>query len=141
MSSDHGHHDPGPNNTVFRNGLPVAFIDFDFAAPGGILEDVGYMAWTWCVSSKPEPGSVELQAAQLRVLADAYGLARQDRQGLVAAMIQRQSQNIAFWSERIDAFEGPPTNTAEIQERVDGSRREMDFTKAHSELFLEAIGV
>ncbi|MEU1185200.1 phosphotransferase [Streptomyces sp. NPDC005820] len=46
------HHDPGPNNTVFRDGVPVAFIDFSEAAPGDRLEDVGYFAWTWSVSSK-----------------------------------------------------------------------------------------
>lgn len=45
------HHDPGPNNTVFRDGVPVAFIDFDFAAVGETLEDVGYTAWSWCISS------------------------------------------------------------------------------------------
>ncbi|MCX4398688.1 aminoglycoside phosphotransferase family protein [Streptomyces sp. NBC_00257] len=28
------HHDPGPNNVVFRNDRPTAFIDFDTAAPG-----------------------------------------------------------------------------------------------------------
>jgi Ser/Thr protein kinase RdoA (MazF antagonist) len=135
------HHDPGPNNTVFRNGRPVAFIDFDFAAPGGILEDVGYMAWTWCVSSKPVRGPIEAQAAQLRVLADAYGLALQDRAGLVMAMIQCQSRNITFWNERIDRFEGPQTSSADIQEHVDWSRREMEFTAAHRELFLKALGV
>ena len=134
------HHDPGPNNTVFQNGLPVAFIDFDFAAPGAILEDVGYMAWTWCVFSKPERGPVERQAAQLRVLADAYGLVLRDRRGLVAAMLQRQAQNIAFWSERIDVFEGIPTSSAEIRERVDWSKREMEFTDAHRALFVSAIG-
>ncbi|MET7353374.1 phosphotransferase family protein [Streptomyces mirabilis] len=37
------HHDCGPNNVVFRDGLPYAFIDFDTAAPGLPLEDVGYM--------------------------------------------------------------------------------------------------
>ncbi|WP_258564624.1 phosphotransferase, partial [Streptomyces himalayensis] len=26
--------------------VPVAFIDFDTAAPGDPLEDLGYMAWT-----------------------------------------------------------------------------------------------
>ncbi|MFC9664689.1 phosphotransferase family protein [Nocardia sp. NPDC127606] len=36
------HHDPGPNNTVFRDARPVAFIDFDYAAPGDPLEDLGY---------------------------------------------------------------------------------------------------
>ncbi|TKA09590.1 hypothetical protein FCI23_21890 [Actinacidiphila oryziradicis] len=39
------HHDPGPNNTIFRNGTPAAFIDFDTAAPGSPLEDLAYMAW------------------------------------------------------------------------------------------------
>lgn len=37
------HHDCGPNNVVFRDGLPYAFIDFDTAAPGLPLDDVGYM--------------------------------------------------------------------------------------------------
>lgn len=50
------HHDCGPNNTVLRAGRPVAFIDFDFAAAGDPLEDVAYLVWSWCVSSKPERG-------------------------------------------------------------------------------------
>lgn len=37
------HHDPGPNNMVFVDDAPVAFIDFDTAAPGDPLEDLGYM--------------------------------------------------------------------------------------------------
>ncbi|WP_082558172.1 phosphotransferase family protein [Kitasatospora sp. MBT66] len=40
------HHDVGPNNAVFVDGVPVAWIDFDTAAPGSPLEDVGYAAWT-----------------------------------------------------------------------------------------------
>ncbi|MGW7510125.1 phosphotransferase family protein [Streptomyces massasporeus] len=44
------HHDPGPNNTVFSEGVPVAFIDFDTAARATPLEDRGYVAWTWCIS-------------------------------------------------------------------------------------------
>lgn len=67
------HHDPGPNNTVFADDVPFAFIDFDTAAPGDPLEDLGYMAWTWCISSKPDAPPATAQAAQVRVLADAYG--------------------------------------------------------------------
>jgi hypothetical protein len=69
------HHDPGSNNTVFRDGEPVAFIDLDTAAPGSPLEDLGYVAWTWCVSSKPSAPTVEVQAAQVHILVNAYGLA------------------------------------------------------------------
>ena len=68
------HHDPGPNNTVFADDVPVAFIDFDTAAPGDPLEDLGYMAWTWCISSKPDAPPAASQAAQVRILAGAYVL-------------------------------------------------------------------
>ena len=44
--------DPGPFNTVFRAGLPAAFIDWSSCRPGGRLEDLGYMAWTWCIQSQ-----------------------------------------------------------------------------------------
>ncbi|MEU9228984.1 aminoglycoside phosphotransferase family protein [Streptomyces massasporeus] len=75
------HHDPGPNNTVFA----AAFIDFDTAAPGDPLEDLGYMAWTWCISSKPTAPPATVQAAQVRVLADAYGLDAASRSRLIDA--------------------------------------------------------
>jgi Ser/Thr protein kinase RdoA (MazF antagonist) len=133
------HHDPGPNNTVFQDGQPVAFIDFDFAAPGEVLEDVGYMAWTWCISSKCTRGPVELQAAQLRVLCDGYELASPERRLLVDAMIERQQRNIQFWSDRMDSYEGPPTSREQIQERIDWSLRELNYTRNHGKLFLASF--
>ena len=96
------HHDPAPNNTVFRDDLPVAFIDFDFAAVGDPLEDVGYMAWTWCISSKPARGLPAEQAGQVRVLADAYGLSPDQRRRLPAAIEDRFVRNERFWRERVD---------------------------------------
>ncbi|GGR70472.1 hypothetical protein GCM10010169_12610 [Micromonospora fulviviridis] len=47
------HHDPGPNNTVFRDGQPIAFIDFDFAAPGDPLERTSA---TWRGPGASRPG-------------------------------------------------------------------------------------
>ena len=90
----------GPNNTVFRDGLPVAFIDFDFAAAGDPLEDVGYLAWSWCVSSKPDRGDAAYQARQVRVLADAYGLGAEGRGLLTGAIDQRFVRNERFWRSR-----------------------------------------
>jgi pyruvate/2-oxoglutarate/acetoin dehydrogenase E1 component len=46
------HGDPGPFNTIFRKGLPIALIDWSSCRPGGRLEDLGYMAWTCAI-----PGS------------------------------------------------------------------------------------
>ncbi|MGW1728408.1 aminoglycoside phosphotransferase family protein [Streptomyces sp. NPDC002306] len=90
------HHDPGPNNTVFSGGVPAAFIDFDMAAPGHPLEDLGYMAWTWCISSRPGAPPCVDQAAQVRVLADAYGVDGVGRSRLPNALLERQARN-ARW--------------------------------------------
>lgn len=101
------HHDCGPNNTVFRGERPVAFIDFDFAAAGEPLEDVGYMAWSWCISSKPSRGDAAHQAGQVRVLADAYGLSADQRARLVDAIDERLARNERFWTERTQVAAGP----------------------------------
>lgn len=94
------HHDPGPNNTVFRDGVPVAFIDVDFAAPGRRIEDVAYLAWSWCLSSRPDRGPASEQARQVRLLANAYALDPDEREGLVDAIRDRMRRNVTFWSAR-----------------------------------------
>ncbi|GAB3818058.1 hypothetical protein GCM10028799_23550 [Kribbella italica] len=131
------HHDLGPNNAVFRDDVPVAFIDFDLAAPGNPLEDVGYMAWLWCVSSKPTAPSAESQAAQVRVLANAYGLSTHERTLLVDAMLERQSRNAHFWrdlpSESVDA------TPEQITERIAWSHREHAFTARHRAALAAAL--
>jgi aminoglycoside phosphotransferase (APT) family kinase protein len=91
------HHDPGPNNAIFAAGRPVAWIDFDFAAPGDPIEDVAYVAWSWCTSGRPDRGPVLEQARQIRLVADAYDLRRRDRLRLVPAIHERLIRNIAVW--------------------------------------------
>ena len=133
------HHDAGPNNTVFQSGRPVAFIDFDYAAPGEALVDLAYMGWSWCISSRPDRGPPAIQAAQLRYLVEAYGLDAAGRQGFVAAIIRRQAANKVLWQQRLTHFDGPPTPVTKIQEVIDWSEREMRFTEAHAALFGEAL--
>ncbi len=58
---------------------------------------------------------------------------------LVAAMIQRQSQNITFWSERLDDFEGLKASRAEIHSRIDWSKQEVKFTESHRDLFVKHL--
>ncbi|GAA3837940.1 phosphotransferase [Streptomyces phyllanthi] len=133
------HHDPGPNNTVFHGETPVAFIDFDTAAPGDPIEDLGYMAWTWCVSSKREAPPATAQAAQVRVLADAYGLDALGRSRLVDAMLDRQSRNARWWHAHLTH---PGPRVAEdhrIIERVRWSEREYAHTAAHRAVFAAAL--
>lgn len=95
------HHDAGPHNVVFRDGMPVALIDFDMAAPGDGIEDVAYAAWAWCVSSNPARPPVEAQAAQVSLLVEAYGLDEARRRDVVAAILKRMQKNKVFWEERM----------------------------------------
>jgi aminoglycoside phosphotransferase (APT) family kinase protein len=122
------HHDPAPTNFVFTNDLPAALIDFDLAAPGDPLEDLGYAAWTWCIASKhADPGR---QAHQVRVLADAYGLTGEQRSELVDATLARQLANVDFWRRR-------PCEAA--AERIAWSRQEHAFVKANRDVFEAAL--
>lgn len=70
-------------------------MDFDFAAPGERLADVAYLAWSWCVSSRPDRGPVAGQARQVRLVADVYGLPQPDL--LLPALGRRLRDNEAFW--------------------------------------------
>jgi hypothetical protein len=86
------HYDLSPKNTVYRDteaGLrPVAFIDWDLAAPGPRVDDVAQMCSTYLALG---PSCDLGEAARMvGVLADAYGLA--DRSRLVDAIIGGQDR-------------------------------------------------
>jgi hypothetical protein len=87
------HNDVAPYNTVFQAGRPVAFIDWDFAAPGPRAWDLAYAAYRF-VPLSPDQGAVGLgvvlpvdRPGRLRRFCDAYGLA--DRAGLVEMILRR----------------------------------------------------
>ena len=87
------HNDVAHYNLVFRAGRPVAFIDWDFAAPGPRAWDVAYAAYRF-VPLSPDQHAVGLGAVlpvdrpwRLRRFCDAYGLA--DRAGLVDLILRR----------------------------------------------------
>jgi len=74
------HGDLGPWNTVYRDGIPVAFIDWDAAQPVRPLDDLAGAAWTFVPLAPPrqlrEAGFDPLPdlPARLRSFVDAYGL-------------------------------------------------------------------
>lgn len=133
------HHDPGPNNTVFQDSQPVGFIDFDTAAPGDPLEDLGYMAWTWCVSSKTNAPPAPAQAAQVRILTDAYGLTATDRAQVVDAMLDRQSRNAHWWTERLSDPSHRAASAEQIVSRIAWSEREHAYTTTNRATFEAAL--
>ncbi|MET9103641.1 phosphotransferase family protein [Streptomyces antibioticus] len=133
------HHDPGPNNTVFADDVPFAFIDFDTAAPGDPLEDLGYMAWTWCISSKPDAPPAASQAAQVRILAGAYGLDDASRSRLIDAALERQMRNARWWRHHLMRPAPHVADDHEIAERIRWSEREHAYTLANRTTFDAAL--
>lgn len=67
------HNDWSPANTVFRDTVPVAMIDFDMAAPGARLWDLAYSAMSWLNLANPGYAPAE-QSRRLAVMLRAYGL-------------------------------------------------------------------
>ena len=75
------HNEAFPQNAVFRAGVPVAFIDWDTAAPGPRSWDLGSVAWSWVPFWRDEkclahgiPTGVADKVRRFRLLTEAYGL-------------------------------------------------------------------
>ena len=87
------HNDLAPKNTVYRpvDGAlrPVAFIDWDLAAPGRRIHDVAHVCWQY-LDLGPSVTDIEDAARRMRLIADAYGLA--DRRELVATVLWWQGR-------------------------------------------------
>jgi Ser/Thr protein kinase RdoA (MazF antagonist) len=66
------HNDLSPCNFVFREGQPVATIDFDVAAPGSRYMDLGYAAWLW-LDFGNEDLNIEEQQRRFNLFLKAYG--------------------------------------------------------------------
>lgn len=93
------HNELFPWNTVFRAGVPVAFIDWDTAAPGPRVWDLGLAAWRWVPFFRDEkcqahglPTGIAEKARRFRLLLDAYGL--EPDPAIVRAAIERVRQGL-----------------------------------------------
>jgi hypothetical protein len=67
------HNDLSPKNTVYRDDLPIMFIDWDIAAPGRRIHDVAHVAWQY-LGLGPSVPDVDETSRRLRLICDAYGL-------------------------------------------------------------------
>jgi Phosphotransferase enzyme family len=132
------HHDPGPNNCVFQGTRPIAFIDFDMIAPGERLEDLSYMAWSWCISAKESRQPVKTQARQVGLLATAYGIDGVERHALFESILERQTRNIQFWLGRKESSDSE-ADRKKIDEMVEWTRKEQAYTIANKSEFWKAL--
>lgn len=76
------HNDLSPRNTVYADAsegaMPVAFIDWDIAAPGERIHDIAHLCWQHLRLGTPVTDLAET-ARRMRLVCDAYGLDRRDR--------------------------------------------------------------
>ena len=89
-----GHGDVGPWNIVSRDGIPVAFIDWEFAGPVDRLDEVAEAIRLNCqlhgedVAALHHLSDAHARAGQVRLFADAYGLDAQQLAVMVDRMIE-----------------------------------------------------
>ncbi|WP_227870238.1 phosphotransferase enzyme family protein [Streptomyces otsuchiensis] len=113
------HGDVAPYNCVFRDGTPVALIDFDTAHPGPRVWDLAYAAYRFVPLT--DPGNTDFtlpvpeQARRLRLLADAYRLGVRDRAALAPTARERLDHLVRHMHEQADAG-----NTAFARHIADG---------------------
>ena len=82
------HRDYYPGNVVFRDGLPVALIDFDLAKPTTRLYDIVNALWYWAPLRDPRdraPAFRDLDIPRrIALFADTYGMTARQRAGLAS---------------------------------------------------------
>ena len=133
------HNDVEPSNVVFRDGVAVALLDFEFAAPGRPVYDLAQLA-RLCVPIDDAFDQARLgwqpadRPARLRLVADAYGLDRQGRTVLLSTMDDAIARIEAAVRRNVDA--GDP-NTVEMLNRTGGiekyDRRRRWWTDHHDQ--------
>ncbi len=89
-----GHGDLGPWNVVAQGGIPVAFIDWEFAGPVDAVWELAEAVWLNAqlhdddIAEKFGLPSAARRSQQVRLLLDAYGLPAAERAGFVDRMIE-----------------------------------------------------
>ncbi|WP_378521050.1 aminoglycoside phosphotransferase family protein [Nonomuraea helvata] len=130
------HGDPGPFNTIFQKGLPVAFIDWSSCRPGDRLDDLGYMAWTWCIQSQGRVPIIQ-QAEHLRELRDGYGDV--DPEHLLDAIVRRQTNIAGAEAVNLSNPKLTPTRRRHAQAAIAWATADRDLVFQYKALLLSAL--
>jgi hypothetical protein len=119
------HNDVCMENVVFRDGVAVGLLDFDFAAPGRPIYDLAQFA-RMCVPIDDDMSAERLgwnitdTPARLRLVADTYGLDARARDDLIDCLDRSMNRGEDFVRRRVAA--GDP-NFIRMLEAMGGIER------------------
>jgi hypothetical protein len=116
--------------------MPVAFIDWTSCRPGDRLDDLGYLAWTWCIQAL---GGVPVneQAAHLRELRDGYGPVQAET--LIDAMIRGQDRIVRHSEQAVHGSRDPAARRAWADEAIRWATADKELVRANKETLLAAL--
>ena len=141
-----GHGDVGPWNIVARGGVPVAFIDWEFAGPVDRLDEVAEAVRLDCqlhgedvaaLRHLPEPA---VRARQVALFADSYGIATDQRAELLPRMVEcavRGCANDCDEAVITPDYTGPHPMVWGMAWQIRGARWILD----HWDLLAHALGI
>jgi len=138
------HNDVCPENVVYRDGVAIALLDFDFAAPGRPAYDLAQLA-KMCVPLDTDHDAAGLGRGgldpftRLRVVADSYGLPpdRSTFLEVLAGSIAIGDRFVRRRVERGDAAFVQMWNERGGQARYD---RRHEWFEQHRARFADALG-
>jgi Phosphotransferase enzyme family len=102
------HNDVCLENVVFRDGVAVGLLDFDFAAPGRPAHDLAQFA-RMCVPIDDDINAARLGwepvdgPARLRLVAECYGLVERERYELLESLARSIAHGGEFVRRRVQA--------------------------------------
>ncbi len=138
------HDDVCLENVVFRDGVAVALLDFEFVAPGRPVWDLAALAMMCIPLDTPDDAARTGRGGldpvrRLRVVADAYGLDLAERSELLDVLDERFANGGAFVRRRIEAGEQA---FIDMWEQMGGQARydrRRDWFAAHRTTFAVAL--
>jgi hypothetical protein len=138
------HNDIELSNVVFRGGIAVALLDFEFAAPGRRVYDIAQLA-RLCVPIEGEFDQTRLgwkpadRPARLRLVADAYGLDRDDRAELLAAVDDAVDRIEATARRSVDERDAHATAMLDTTGGIEKYDRRREWWIRHHDEFAAAL--
>lgn len=126
------HNDLAPWNTVFRNERPVAFIDWDLAAPGSRVWDIAFAIWHFVpLYGEDDPCHPDRDLGlRTRLFCDVYGLEDTDRRRLIEVIHERQM--MTYYTFQREASAGEPSYVRLWEAGAgEGILRQFDFLERH----------